>query len=121
VFGHVRVYPSRTTFVRLWEDGQHTLLAVCPVTGRRHQIRVHLAWAGHPIEGDPLFGNTGGGRTLLHSWRLGFGAAWADGARIEVEAPPGPDFWAPSGREPPVPLPDTAALYQALATGNPRG
>jgi tRNA pseudouridine32 synthase / 23S rRNA pseudouridine746 synthase len=117
VFGHVRVYPSRTTFVRLWGDGRHTLLAVSPVTGRRHQIRVHLAWTGHPIEGDPLFGSTSGGRTLLHSWRLGFDAAWADGARIEAEAPPGPDFWAPLGRDVPVLLPDAAAVHQALAPG----
>jgi tRNA pseudouridine32 synthase / 23S rRNA pseudouridine746 synthase len=117
VFGHVRVYPSRTTFARVWGDDRHTLLAVWPVTGRRHQIRVHLAWTGHPIEGDPLFGSTGGGRTLLHSWQLGFDAAWAGGARIEVEAPPGPDFWAPLRRDAPVPLPDAAAVHQALALG----
>ena len=84
-------------------DGQHTLLAVHPVTGRRHQIRVHLAWIGHPIEGDPLFGGPGGGRTQLHSWRLGFDAEWAGGARIQAEAPPGPDFWA--ALPAPVPLP----------------
>jgi tRNA pseudouridine32 synthase/23S rRNA pseudouridine746 synthase/23S rRNA pseudouridine1911/1915/1917 synthase len=117
VFDHVRVYPSRTTFVRVWGDRQHTLLAVWPVTGRRHQIRVHLAWTGHPIEGDPLFGSVDGGRTLLHSWRLGFDAAWAGGARIEVVAPPGPDFWAPLGLDGPVPLPDAAALQRPTAAG----
>jgi tRNA pseudouridine32 synthase/23S rRNA pseudouridine746 synthase len=112
-FRNVRTYPSVTAFARLWSDGQHTLLAVHPVTGRRHQIRVHLAWIGHPIEGDPLFGKTTSDRTLLHSWHLGFDAAWADGARIHVEAPPGPDFWAPLAREP-VPLPDRDAVHQAL-------
>ena len=109
-FGQVRVYPSRTDFARVWGDGQRTLLAVWPVTGRRHQIRVHLAWIGHPIEGDPLFGSTGGERTLLHSWRLAFDAAWAGGARIEATAPPGADFWAPLGPGGPVPLPDATAL-----------
>lgn len=95
VFPHVRTYPSVTTFIRVWEGGEYTLLAVTPVSGRRHQIRVHLAWIGHPIEGDPLFGRDATARTLLHSWRLAFDAAWAGGSRIEVEAPPGADFWAP--------------------------
>jgi tRNA pseudouridine32 synthase/23S rRNA pseudouridine746 synthase len=94
VFGNVRTYPSVTTFATVWQDGPHALLAVRPVTGRRHQIRVHLAWIGHPVEGDPLFG-AGAPRTLLHSWRLAFDAAWRGGARVQVEAAPGPDFWAP--------------------------
>jgi tRNA pseudouridine32 synthase / 23S rRNA pseudouridine746 synthase len=115
VFGHVRVYPSRTTFLRLWGDGQHTLLAVRPITGRRHQIRAHLAWVGHPIEGDPLFGKPSGGRTLLHSWYLGFDASWA-GLRVEVMAPPGPDFWAPLAGGP-VPLPEAGAIDRALGLG----
>jgi tRNA pseudouridine32 synthase/23S rRNA pseudouridine746 synthase len=71
---------------------------------------VHLAWIGHPIEGDPLFDKSAAGRTLLHSWRLGFDAAWAGGRRIHVEAPPGPDFWAalPAGE---VPLPGWDAIH----------
>jgi tRNA pseudouridine32 synthase/23S rRNA pseudouridine746 synthase/23S rRNA pseudouridine1911/1915/1917 synthase len=112
-FAHVRTYPSLTTFARLWTDGQHTLLAVSPVTGRRHQIRVHLAWIGHPIEGDPLFAKAGDARTLLHSWQLGFDAAWAGGARIHAQAPPGPDFWAPLGGDP-VPLPGRESVSEAL-------
>lgn len=107
-FLQTRTYPSITTFLTVAGDGERTLLAVSPVTGRRHQIRVHLAWIGHPIEGDPLFAKAVAARTLLHSWRLGFDAAWAGGRRIQVEALPGPDFWAalPGGA---VPLPDWAA------------
>ena len=90
VFGHVRTYPSVTAFATVWQDGPHALLAVRPVTGRRHQIRVHLAWIGHPVEGDPLFGATDAPRTLLHSWRLAFDAAWRGGSRVRAEAAPGP-------------------------------
>ncbi len=92
-----RVYPSVTTFVRLWEGDGHTVLLVRPRTGRRHQIRVHLAWIGHPIAGDPLFERDPGGRTCLHAWRLAFDASWSDGRRLTVEAPPGADLWAPLG------------------------
>jgi tRNA pseudouridine32 synthase/23S rRNA pseudouridine746 synthase len=92
VFDHVRTYPSVTTFVRLWEGGDFTLLSATPVSGRRHQIRVHLAWIGHPIEGDPLFDRAAASRTLLHSWRL---AIDSGGARRRLAAEPGDDFWAP--------------------------
>jgi 23S rRNA pseudouridine1911/1915/1917 synthase len=38
--------------------------------GRRHQLRVHLAHAGHPLVGDVLYGGPPATRTLLHAWRL---------------------------------------------------
>ncbi len=107
VFGHVRTYPSVTTFATVWQNERRALLAVRPATGRRHQIRVHLAWVGHPVEGDPLFGAAGAPRALLHSWRLAFDAAWR-GSRVQVEAAPGPDFWAPVLDE--LPGRDPAAL-----------
>jgi 23S rRNA pseudouridine1911/1915/1917 synthase len=61
-----------------------TLLELAPETGRTHQIRVHLAYIGHPILGDPVYGGRrsarprGRGedivanRQMLHAWRLGF-------------------------------------------------
>lgn len=40
-------------------------------TGRTHQIRVHLAHLGHPVSGDPLYGD-GRGEMRLHAWALDF-------------------------------------------------
>jgi 23S rRNA pseudouridine1911/1915/1917 synthase len=54
-----------------------TLLEVDLVTGRTHQIRVHLAAIGHPVAGDPVYGTgtsrrgpDGLERLFLHAWRL---------------------------------------------------
>jgi len=63
---HLRV---REAFAR------HTLLECDLETGRTHQIRVHLASIGHPIEGDPVYGGRGERllpRQALHAWKLAF-------------------------------------------------
>ncbi len=108
VFAHVRHYPSVTEITTLWQDSEHALVLARPVTGRRHQIRVHLAWIGHPIVGDPLFGAGGAPRTHLHSWRLAFDAAWRGGERVRAEAPPDGEFWAPLASR--LPLAEAGAL-----------
>jgi 23S rRNA pseudouridine1911/1915/1917 synthase len=50
------------------------LLHVRPITGRTHQIRAHLAFAGYPVVGDPVYGRrsdpTELRRQFLHAWRL---------------------------------------------------
>jgi 23S rRNA pseudouridine1911/1915/1917 synthase len=70
-----------------------TLLEVDLVTGRTHQIRVHLAALGHPVAGDQVYG-TGTARRgpeqlerlFLHAWRLVF-ASPSSGDLVRLEAP----------------------------------
>ncbi|PXX66732.1 RNA pseudouridylate synthase [Nocardia tenerifensis] len=94
-------YPSRTDFVTVLRRDDYAVLALRPITGRRHQIRVQLAWIGHPIVGDPLFDKSGAyERTYLHSWRLGLAADWRTPPRLEVEATPDAEFWRPVQMEP---------------------
>jgi RluA family pseudouridine synthase len=50
---------AETAFVVLQQGKASALIEAAPVTGRTHQIRVHLAAAGHPILGDALYGDKG--------------------------------------------------------------
>ena len=68
-------HPSRTRFRVLRRDDQGSCLLLQPVTGRTHQLRVHLSWVGHPIVGDSLYGTPGAPaqraeRLMLHALRL---------------------------------------------------
>lgn len=49
--------PCVTEFEVLERFGDYTKLALRPVTGRTHQLRVHCAYLGHPILGDPQYGS----------------------------------------------------------------
>ncbi len=51
---------------------KHTLLRLLPVTGRTHQLRVHLASLGHPIVGDVLYEGEESSRLFLHATKLSF-------------------------------------------------
>jgi 23S rRNA pseudouridine1911/1915/1917 synthase len=85
---HVEVLSSR--------DDQ-ALVAIRIPTGRPHQIRIHLAAAGHPLVGDPLYvtggvpgprpGLPGDGGYRLHAHRLAL-AHPSTGARLELECSP---------------------------------
>jgi tRNA pseudouridine32 synthase/23S rRNA pseudouridine746 synthase/23S rRNA pseudouridine1911/1915/1917 synthase len=89
-------FASRTECTSLFDDGESVVVRADPVTGRRHQIRVHLAWVGHAIVGDPLFlrkTDPPQPRTYLHSFRVGFRSP--AGEDVTVEAVPPDDFWAP--------------------------
>jgi tRNA pseudouridine32 synthase/23S rRNA pseudouridine746 synthase len=81
--------PSSTEFRVLQRLEGFTLVEARPRTGRRHQIRVHLYGIGHPIVGDPLYGDRGVQRfyprLMLHARRLTLD--YPPGRRLTLEAP----------------------------------
>ena len=68
-----------------------TRVELAPLTGRSHQLRVHLQALGHPILGDPLYAPpavlTQAGRLLLHASRLAFTHP-VTGADLHFESQP---------------------------------
>lgn len=66
--------PSRTRWHVLERMDDATRLELEPLTGRTHQLRVHLQSIGHPIRGDALYASAplGAARLLLHAARLAF-------------------------------------------------
>ncbi|HZX93296.1 MAG TPA: RluA family pseudouridine synthase [Myxococcales bacterium] len=77
-----------TRFAPVERRGGFTLLEVEIPTGVMHQIRAHLAFIGHPLAGDELYGGplpAGLSRHFLHAARLAF--AHPDGSRARYESP----------------------------------
>jgi len=84
---------SETQFERVDHTDQGSLLRCRLVTGRRHQIRVHLASRGWPVIGDRIYGNATDEfpRQALHAWRTAF-VHPVSGRQIRVEAPLPPEL-----------------------------
>ncbi|MBI3451146.1 MAG: RluA family pseudouridine synthase [Acidobacteria bacterium] len=61
-----------TRYRKRGEGNGVSALEVKLLSGRKHQIRVHFAEAGHPIAGDVLYGAERAERLFLHAWVLGF-------------------------------------------------
>jgi 23S rRNA pseudouridine1911/1915/1917 synthase len=78
---------ARTEFRPVARLGALTLVEVNARTGRRHQVRVHLAHLGHPLVGDELYGGPapeGAAGAFLHAHRL---AVAADGLALHAALP----------------------------------
>ena len=69
--------------------GRFTLMEAHPVTGRTHQIRVHMAHIGHALVGDSVYGKRSAlvGRHFLHAMRLEFALPPDESERVTFEAP----------------------------------
>jgi len=106
--------PAHTQFEVVERRNDRTLVRCLPLTGRTHQIRVHLEAAGYPVVGDKLYGRKdkdyiefinlakqgatvdwaarfGAARQLLHASRLTFQHP-ITGERVSYEAPLPPDM-----------------------------
>jgi len=64
--------PSKTEFRTVASSGDLSLVEARPLTGRTHQIRVHLASIGLPILGDATYGGLPAGRMMLHCSAMTF-------------------------------------------------
>jgi 23S rRNA pseudouridine955/2504/2580 synthase len=116
----VNMQPALTRWKVLGSMKEATLLQVLIETGRTHQIRRHLQAAGHPVAGDPRYGDFnfnraartrwGLRRMFLHAWKLELPHP-VTGQTLRLEAPLPPELLealgalnipAPAGSVPPA-------------------
>ena len=93
--------PSHSVAIVLEQRHDRSLFSVEIATGRPHQIRIHMAWAGHPLVGDSVYeaggglkqhpGLPGDGGYLLHAERLQFTHP-STGERVAMTATPPPEL-----------------------------
>ena len=86
----LRGKPSQTRWQILEQAQDKTRLLLQPLSGRTHQLRVHLQAIGHPIVGDALYGADAGPqapRLLLHASALMFTHPLS-GQSLHIESPP---------------------------------
>lgn len=109
--------PAVTAYRVLSESDLGSVIEARPITGRLHQIRVHLSMIGSPVLGDPVYGSHrsrgASARLALHAHRLSLSHP-VTGEEIDIRTPfpkdlrallkrlnlPRPDIADPAGTEP---------------------
>ncbi len=86
---------ARTQYEVLQENTKYSLLKINLLTGRKNQIRVHLADRGHPVVGDDRYGKGGFKFLALHAWSIEFNHPHTQ-KRMALTAPV-PDYFAKLG------------------------
>ncbi|MEI8354954.1 MAG: RluA family pseudouridine synthase [Deltaproteobacteria bacterium] len=87
---------SQTGFKVIAAATGTALLEATPMTGRTHQIRVHLEHCGLPIVGDQVYGGASAPRMMLHCRTMAFEAG--DGRKISITAPLDEQFTSVCGK-----------------------
>ena len=89
---------AHTAYKVLKQTKDYSLLEVDLLTGRKHQIRVHLAAIGHPVVGDPRYGQERKirNRLALHAKSISFAHPFS-GEPLSFDAKVPADFSAPVG------------------------
>ncbi|SHI22994.1 bifunctional tRNA pseudouridine(32) synthase/23S rRNA pseudouridine(746) synthase RluA [Ferrimonas marina] len=82
--------PSQTRYRCLQQDSDSALVELTPITGRSHQLRVHMLALGHPILGDNFYAHpealAAADRLLLHAHKLSIKQPYS-GEPLHFEAP----------------------------------
>ena len=90
---------AQTFYRLLWQDRCSALVQLKPITGRSHQLRVHLASLGHPILGDTIYATPeqqqAAPRLLLHATELSFNQPYS-GERLHFVCPPQLPLFGPA-------------------------
>lgn len=80
--------PALTHWSLLSHEAIGSRVQLMPVTGRTHQLRVHLQWLGHPIVGDVFYGAAPAARVMLHARQLAFDHPRTGTSLVFDESPP---------------------------------
>lgn len=80
--------PSKTEYHTVKSHKEYSLVKLHPLTGRTHQIRLHLSFMHRPIVGDELYGGEEAGRLMLHAKSLEITLPSSERKVFESETPP---------------------------------